>query len=77
MDHTFHLHHHQGKLTVILPVVSLSLDVSMFYLMAPSEDARHSSVPPAHEVDAEFHGMGKNLYHNYHTGLNGEHTLFL
>jgi hypothetical protein len=76
MDHTFHLHHHQGKLTVIL-VVSLSLDVSVFYLTAPSEDACHSSVPPAHEVDAEFHGTGKNLYHNYHTGLNGEHALFL
>ncbi|KAG2158743.1 uncharacterized protein EDB93DRAFT_1237966 [Suillus bovinus] len=72
MDHTFHLHHHhQGKLTVIL-VVSLSLNVSVFYLTAPSEDARYSSVPPAHEVDTEFHGTGKNLYHNYHTGLDAQ-----
>jgi hypothetical protein len=75
MDHTFHLHHHQGKLTVIL--VSLSLNVSVFFPTVPSEDARHSSVPPAHEVDTKFHGTGKNLFRNYHTGLNGEHALFL
>ncbi|KAG2347176.1 hypothetical protein BDR05DRAFT_945548 [Suillus weaverae] len=42
---------------------------------APSEDACHSSVPPAPEVDAKFYGMGKNLYCNYHTGLNAHLTL--
>ncbi|KAG1866814.1 hypothetical protein F4604DRAFT_1881698 [Suillus subluteus] len=70
---------HINFLVAILDVIILTLlikDAPCLTSPPPGQvdgdigDARHSSVPPAPEVDAEFYGMGKNLYRNYHAGLN-------
>ncbi|KAG1782102.1 hypothetical protein EV702DRAFT_1177148 [Suillus placidus] len=75
---------HLNFLVAILDVINHGSNV----LPAQEEDhdtnadAPHLSSPPptgqfdgdigAPEVDAKFYGMGKNLYHNYHTGLNAQ-----